>query len=79
VAERSQLSRQARRLLLGAAALVCVGALGGLSMLPFRFGLFATVAGHRMDLGFIIAGTMVAVRGIRLLARAKRLRAVGPA
>ena len=76
-AQRRRILLRGRRFLWGGAALAGVGVLGGLSMLPFRFGLFIRVAGSKVDLGMIIVAAIVAARGLKLIGRARRLSGPG--
>jgi hypothetical protein len=64
---------RSQRWLFGGAAITVLGAMGGLSLLPFRFGLFMWIMGIKIDLGLVIVGVILTTRGARLLLRLRRL------
>jgi hypothetical protein len=62
-AARRSIRRRGRAYQLGGILLIIFGLAGGTAYLPFQMSLFVSIESHRADLGLIIGGAILLVRG----------------
>jgi len=66
---RGVLRRRGRKHIVSGIVLIVLGLFGGMAFLPIRMSLFFNIGSYRIDLGLIIAGTIILARGCRILDR----------
>src|SRR5262245_34906810 len=68
-AVRKAVRRRGRSYQIGGILLIIFGLAGGTAFFPFQISLFFSIQSYRADLGIIIAGAILLVRGARLIDR----------
>ena len=68
-AVRGTLRRRARVYQVIGAVIVVFGLMGGMSWLPIRFSFFLNLGRYTVDLGMVVAGFVLVLRGWRILER----------